>query len=92
MEKRRPYNAEHIDEIAERLKRARASTKLNQTQFAERIGISQHRLSQYENSRPLTLEVALAICDEFGFSLDWLYRGDGIMLPHGLWERVNPTE
>lgn len=90
MPKLKKFNAERVEEIADRLRQARAVTRFNQTEFAERVGLSQNRLSQYETAeRPLTLDAAIAICEEFGFSLDWLYLGDGTMLPHGLWERVN---
>jgi transcriptional regulator with XRE-family HTH domain len=44
-----------------------------------------NRYSQYETGvRALTIDAALRICNEYGISLDWLYRGDRSSLPHHL--------
>jgi transcriptional regulator with XRE-family HTH domain len=44
-----------------------------------------NRYSQYESGvRPLTIDAALRICEEYGLTLDWLFRGDRSMLPHRL--------
>jgi len=50
-----------------------------------RANLKPNRYSQYETGvRALTIEAALRICDEYGISLDWLYRGDRSRLPHQL--------
>jgi len=50
-----------------------------------RANLKPNRYSQYETGvRALTIEAALRICDEYGVSLDWLYRGDRSRLPHHL--------
>jgi transcriptional regulator with XRE-family HTH domain len=78
-----------VIETAARLRQARAATGLNQTQFAKKIGITAHRYNQYESEkRPLTIDVANRICDEFGFTLDWLYRGHTTLLPSGLLDLI----
>ncbi len=47
--------------------------------------MKQNRYSQYETgTRPLTIDAAHRICDEYGVTLDWLYRGDRSRLPHHL--------
>jgi hypothetical protein len=32
----------------------------------------------------LTIDAAHRLCDEYGVTLDWLYRGDRSRLPHHL--------
>ena len=50
-----------------------------------RANLKPNRYSQYETGvRPLTIDAALRICDEYGVSLDWLYRGDRAQLPYHL--------
>ena len=47
--------------------------------------LSQSYLSQIESgARPLTIDAAISICEEYGLTLDWLFRGDRSMLPHHL--------
>ena len=57
---------------------------MNQREFAIRANLKPNRYSQYETgARPLTIDAAHRICDEYGVTLDWLYRG-GSTLPHKL--------
>ena len=71
--------------IAARLRHTREALGLNQTEFAMRANLSQNRYNQYESGvRPLTIDAAHRICDEYGVTLDWLYRGDRSRLPHHL--------
>ena len=50
-----------------------------------RASLSQNRYNQYESgARPLTIDAATRICDEYGVTLDWLYRGDRSRLPYQL--------
>ena len=71
--------------IASRLLRTREALGLNQREFAMRANLKPNRYSQYETGvRALTIDAALRICDEYGISLDWLYRGDRSRLPHHL--------
>jgi transcriptional regulator with XRE-family HTH domain len=50
-----------------------------------RANLSQNRYNQYESgARRLTIDAAHKICDEYGVTLDWLYRGDRSRLPHHL--------
>ena len=71
--------------IATRLRHTREALGLNQTEFAMRANLKQNRYSQYESgARPLTIIAAHRICDEYGVTLDWLYRGDRSTLPHHL--------
>lgn len=84
----------HADELARqvgrRIKKLRGLLELDQTPFAQQAGISQPRLSHYETGlRILSLKVALALCDTYRVSLDWLYRGDVSGLPHWMAIKLN---
>ena len=73
------------EHIATRLRHTREAFRVNQREFARRANLKQNRYSQYESgARPLTIDAANKICDEYGVSLDWLYRGDRSKLPHHL--------
>jgi transcriptional regulator with XRE-family HTH domain len=75
--------AEQLKSLAKRLELTREALDLNAAQLCKRIGIKENRWSQYESGeRRITLEVANALCDEFGLSLDWIYRGNPAQLPH----------
>jgi transcriptional regulator with XRE-family HTH domain len=68
-----------------RLRHTRVALGINQTEFARRVHLKQNRYNQYESgARALTIDAANRICDEYGVTLDWLYRGDRSMLPHRL--------
>ena len=60
--------------MGQRIKLLRSSLKLNQTTFAESIGITQSTLSSYENGNvaPST-DVLLTIATKYHISLDWLF-------------------
>jgi transcriptional regulator with XRE-family HTH domain len=68
-----------------RLRHTREALGLNQREFAMRANLKPNRYSQYETgARQLTIEAAQRICDEYGVTLDWLFRGDRSTLPHRL--------
>ena len=71
--------------IATRLRHTREALGVNQREFARRANLKPNRYSQYESgTRSLTIDAAHKICDEYGVTLDWLYRGDRSRLPHQL--------
>jgi transcriptional regulator with XRE-family HTH domain len=50
---------------------------LSQQQFADRIGVARPSLNGYlTGAGRLSLDSALAICDQFSVTLDYLYRGE----------------
>lgn len=52
--------------------------KLNQTDFAKSIGLSQSTIAGYENGkRTVSLATFLAICREHNVSEQWLLTGEG---------------
>lgn len=72
--------------IAARLRATRrALAAENQQEFGDRAGISQSNYSQYENGhkRP-SVDAAIALCDTYNLTLDWIYRGDPSGLPYKL--------
>lgn len=74
------------DAIARRLRATRAALAAdNQQEFGDRAGISQSNYSQYENGhkRP-SIDNAIALCDTYNLTLDWIYRGDPSGLPYKL--------
>lgn len=80
---------EEIAATAERLRRARMAINPNQTEFARGAGLQQNRYNQYETgARPLTLDAAVRLCNAYGLTLDYLFRGDTTFVPHGLIESL----
>jgi transcriptional regulator with XRE-family HTH domain len=63
--------------IGQRLLHTRQALGIGQTAFAERAKISSTAYNQYENGkkRP-SIENAVALCEAFDLTLDWIYRGD----------------
>lgn len=63
-----------------RIKELRKTEKLNQTDFAEKINLSQDTISKYEKGeRELTDRVIADICREFNVNEEWLRYGSGAM-------------
>lgn len=77
--------AESLKSLAARLKLTREALELTAAELCRQIDCKPNRWSQYEaGERKITLEVANALCDEFGLSLDWIYRANPAQLPHSL--------
>lgn len=76
-EKVRPF----ID-IAERIKWHRETVHLNQSDYAESIGVKRSALSLWEaGTHRLSLDGALALRNKYGLSLDFMYEGIDDALP-----------
>jgi hypothetical protein len=79
--------------IGPRLEQTREALGLSAAQLCRRIDCAQNRWSQYESGeRPITLDIAERLCNEFGLTLDWIYRGDRSGLPQRLIEKLPPAE
>lgn len=77
--------AESLKSLASRLKMTREALELSAAELCRIINCKQNRWSQYEGGdRKITLAVANSLCDQFGLSLDWIYRGNPALLPHAL--------
>ncbi len=67
--------------IGERLLLTRQALGLAQKDFADRAGLAANTYNQYESGRNIpALDRAHALCDAYGLTMDWIYRGD----PSGL--------
>jgi transcriptional regulator with XRE-family HTH domain len=67
--------------IGRRLEVTRSVFGLQQNEFCDRAGIAPTTYNQYERGkkRP-SIESAIALCETYHLTLDWIYRGD----PSGL--------
>lgn len=63
--------------IGNRLALTREALELRQGEFCKRAGIAQNTYSQFESGkkRP-SVDNAIALCEVYGLTLDWIYRGD----------------
>lgn len=67
--------------INERIKILRAKLKINQTEFASKIGVTQPSLSDIEKGKTQNISnrnIKL-ICSVFGVREEWLLNGEGDM-------------
>lgn len=72
-------------DVGRRLAVTRRCVGVNQQDFGRQAGLTQPRYNQYETGqRLLTLAAAMRLCEEYGLTLDWLYRGDPSGLPYWL--------
>ena len=64
----------------ERIKKLRKALDLTQQKFADRIGVKQNTVAQYEMGRNVPIDSVIAlICREFNVSEKWLRTGEGDM-------------
>lgn len=63
--------------LGERIREIRKKNQMNQTEFSNRVGVSQGTLSELEqNKYNPSLETVLAIIKEFNVNATWLLFGD----------------
>lgn len=66
--------------MKDRLKKIRKSLDMTQLKFAERIGVKQNTVAQYEIGRNEPIDsVITLICREFNVNETWLRTGEGEM-------------
>lgn len=64
----------------ERIKKLRKHLDLTQSKFAEKIGVKQNTVAQYEMGRNVPIDSVISlICREFNVSEEWLRNGTGEM-------------
>ena len=72
--------------MIERLKQIRTALKINQTNFAKQLGLTQTAYSMIENgNNPLSDRHIKVICSSFNINENWLRTGQGDMFfsfPH----------
>lgn len=80
-------------EVGNRLRRTREAFEMQQKEFAAAAGIAFNTYNQYEQgARLMRLENALALCNCFDLTLDWIYRGEPGGLQLHVWKRIRTTE
>ena len=68
---------ELLNGVGGRLAITRQALGLTQTEFARRAGVAQNTYNQIEKGRKLpSVELAMALCDAHGLTLDWIFRDD----------------
>lgn len=64
----------------ERIKKLRKTLDLTQQEFADKIGVKQNTVAQYEMGRNIPIDsVIFLICKEFNVNEEWLRNGTGEM-------------
>lgn len=64
----------------ERIKKLRKHLDLTQSRFAEKIGVKQNTVAQYEMGRNVPIDSVISlICREFNVNEEWLRNGTGEM-------------
>ena len=80
---------DQLKSIAKRLVTLRESLGISAADLCRTTGLAPNRWSQYESGeRRITLDAAGILCDKFGVTLDWIYRGDESGLPVRMIERM----
>lgn len=66
--------------MKERIKKLRKTLDLTQQEFADKIGVKQNTVAQYEIGRNIPIDsVVFLICKEFNVREEWLRTGEGDM-------------
>lgn len=66
--------------MKDRLKKLRKELDLTQQAFADKIGLKQNTIAQYEMGRTTPSDaIIFSICREFGVNEKWLRSGEGEM-------------
>jgi transcriptional regulator with XRE-family HTH domain len=83
-----------MDVVGRRLLATRRGLGLTQAALVARVGpCTTTQWSNYERGdRMLDLDVADRLCHEFGFTLDWLYRGDPARVDIELMRKIRREE
>lgn len=71
--------------VGRRLRLTREALRLTQREFSTRAGIAVNTYGQYETgTRLISPARAIELCDQYGLTLDWIYRGEAGDLPYKL--------
>ena len=77
----------NVQEIGKRLLETRKALELKKADLCRLAGIAPNTYNQWEpnNGQPAKgrpqLDQAQRLCDAFGYTLDWIYRGNPVGLP-----------
>jgi DNA-binding XRE family transcriptional regulator len=80
-------------EVAQRLRNTRIAFKLTQTRLCGLMGIAIATWNNAETGHArIGVDTAIQFCNVTGVTLDWIYRGIKLGLPHGLVEALIQIE
>jgi len=75
------FDGTSLEAMGRRLEVARRVYRLSQVEFCTAVHISPTAYNSYEKGRKRpVIENAIALCERYDLTLDWIYRGD----PSGL--------
>lgn len=81
--------ARRYEAIGKRLELLRVSLGITQAQLCREIKCATNRWNQYkQGERQITVAVANRLVDEYGATLDWIYRDDRGSLPRDLYSKL----
>lgn len=81
--------AKRYEAIGKRLEQLREALGITQAELCRQIKCQPNRWNQYkQGDRKITLAVAERLCDEYGATLDWIYRDNRSGLPQGLYAKL----
>ena len=76
-------------ETGQRLRLTRRALGLSQEDFAARAGMSQNMYNQVEQGKKgLSVESAIAFCNAYKLSLDWIFRDEPGDMSARLWTAI----
>jgi transcriptional regulator with XRE-family HTH domain len=79
--------------LGRRLALAREVLRLKQYRFAEEAGLSSTRYNQWETGAVYPpADEAIKLCDKYGLTLDWIYRGRMDCLPTFISDGIRALE
>jgi len=77
-------------EVGQRLEATRLLAGLTVIEMSALMGVAQSRYTFLQYGRALPdAEKLEPLCEHFGLSLDWLYRGDARLIPMGIHEKLH---
>ena len=75
--------------VGQRLEQARIVLGKKHVEMARVADASPQAWNNYtKGARPLALEGAILLCNRYGLTLDWIYRGRTEGLPHSLADKL----
>jgi transcriptional regulator with XRE-family HTH domain len=81
----------YVADVAFRLRMTREALGMEQSEFADRAGIARNAYNQYEQAQRIPrLDIAIRICETYGLTLDWIFRGDLSGLPFHIARTLHP--
>lgn len=76
-------------DVGERLRLVREVVGMQQGEFAARAGLAANHYNQIETGKKMpSVEAAIALCDAYRISMDWIFRGEPSDMSVKLWDGI----